>query len=497
MIHLRDIHYSYPGTEWVLRGIDLTIEDGEYVVVYGANGSGKSTLGYLFNGLIPHFLGGTLKGCVTVNGTDTQKSTPADLFLHVGLVLQNADAQLFNSTVEDEIAFGLESLGLPGREIDKRIREISEALHIENLLDRSPATLSGGEKRLAAIASVLCLDPPLLLLDEPCASLDWEAASRVRNVLKQIHERGKNVVVLEQRTGAFLQDTTRCLVAKQGKILFDGTPKAAREILNREHLVPHYSIPRKNKPLEKRPILAVRDLSCRIEKKEILKDISFEIRTGETVAIIGKNGSGKTTLIKHLNGLLRPTKGEVIFQGETIRAKPPSEMAANVGVSFQNPNDQFFKERVKDELLVGLRMREKRKDGWFEDICDIFDLHDLLDRSPYRLSEGEKKRVALSSIFAMQPRLLVLDEPTLGQDGRFRESLAALLEGLEDRGFTTLIATHDLGFAEAVANRWIVLHEGRVVADGAPQDVWRNEELIRLGALKRPAEVVTAGPWEY
>jgi energy-coupling factor transporter ATP-binding protein EcfA2 len=491
MIRISNIHYRYPRSGWALNGIDLTMDDGEYIVVYGPNGSGKSTLAYLFNGLIPHFLDGTLKGSVIVNGTDTKKSSPADLFSFVGLVLQNADAQLFNSTVENEIAFGLESLGLPGREIDRRIKEISKALHIEELLGRSPTTLSGGEKRLVAIASVLCLDPPLLLLDEPYANLDWEAVNRVREILKEIHQRGKNVVVLEQRTGGLLQDFSRCLITKQGKILFDGTPKVARSILLAEHLVPRYPMPRKNKPFGKDPILAVRDLCCRIDKKEILKGISLEIRKGETVALVGKNGSGKTTLIKHLNGLMRPIGGEVIFQGETIRGKAPSDMAANVGLCFQNPNDQFFKEKVKDELLVGLRMRGKGQDGWFEDICNLFDLHELLERSPYRLSEGEKKRVALSSIFAMQPKLLVLDEPTLGQDGRSRENIATLMGVLEDRGFTTLIATHDLALAQAIANRWVVLHDGRVVADGSPQDLWQNEELIQLGALNRPAQDIT------
>lgn len=488
MICLSDIYYRYPSTGWVLKGIDLSIDHGEYLVVYGPNGSGKSTLAYLFNGLIPHFFGGTLKGSVAVNGTNTLECTPADLFSGVGLVLQNTDAQLFNPTVENEIAFGLESLGLPGKQIDDRIKEISVALHIEDLLGRAPTTLSGGEKRLVAIASILCLNPSTLLLDEPYASLDWEACNRVRQILKKIHQRGKNIVVLEQRTGDFLQDTTRCLVAKEGKILFDGTPKAARKILHSEHLVPHYPKPRQDKPMDKDTILAVRNLSCWIDKKEVLKDITLEIKTGETVAIIGKNGSGKTTLIKHFNGLLRPTKGEVIFQGKTIRGTAPSDMAANVGLSFQNPNDQFFKEKVKDELLVGLRVRGKGQEGYSANIYDVFGLHALLDRPPYRLSEGEKKRVALSSIFAMQPKLLVLDEPTLGQDGHFRETLATLLAGPEDRGFTTLIATHDLDFARAIADRWVVLHQGRVVADGLPRDLWCNEELVRIGALKRPAE---------
>jgi energy-coupling factor transport system ATP-binding protein len=483
---LSDIQYRYPGTGWVLKGIDLSIAHGEYVVIYGANGSGKSTLGYLLNGLIPHFFGGTLKGSVSIDDTATQESSPAELFSHVGLVFQNADAQLFNSTVENEIAFGLESLGLPGREIDKRILKTSRTLHIEDLLARSPMTLSGGEKRLVAIASVLCVNPSILLLDEPYASLDWEGVDRVREALRELHRRGKTVVVLEQKVGDFLRDTTRCLIVSQGKILFDGMPRQAHEELLRENLVPRYPRRKKRKPAGKDSVLTLRDLSYRIEKKEIIRGVSFELRRGETVAIIGKNGSGKTTLIKHFNGLLRPTAGEVMFRGETIRGKTPSAMAANVGLSFQNPNDQFFRNRVRDELLEGPKILGKEEDGWIREICDIFELHGLLDRSPFRLSEGEKRRVALSSILAMQPKLLVLDEPTAGQDGHFRGALAMLLAALEDRGFTIIIVTHDLRFAQATADRWIVLLDGRVAADGSPEDLLGDEQLMRLGALGRP-----------
>jgi len=482
MIQLNGIQYRYPGGKWILKGINLFIKDGEYVVVCGASGSGKSTLGYLFNGLIPHFFGGTLKGSVSVNHAYTHEMSVSDLFSDVGLVLQNSDAQLFNSTVENEIAFGLESLGLPGKEIDVRISEISEMVHIENLLDRSPETLSGGEKRLVAIASVLCLNPSVLILDEPYANLDWEGAGRIRDILREIHQRGRSVVVIEQKVGSFMQDTTRCLIMDKGSILFDGEPKQAQGVLYREHLVTHYPKKKRNSHA-KESLLTVMDLSHRIGDREILKGISLEIRRGETVAIIGKNGSGKTTLIKHLNGLLEPTEGEVIFRGERIRGKVPSEMATDVGLSFQNPNDQFFKERVMDELLVGPKKLKKEEDSWVEEVLDIFDLHELLNRSPYRLSEGEKKRVAISSILTMRPMLLVLDEPTIGQDGRFKKALVSFLAALEDHGLTTLIVTHDLDFAQATADRWIVLLDGKVVGDGSPQELLSDEELIRMGAL--------------
>ncbi|MGD9339251.1 MAG: ABC transporter ATP-binding protein [Syntrophobacterales bacterium] len=483
MILLRDIRYRYPRTNWILKGVDLSVDDGEYVFVAGANGSGKSTLGYLFNGLVPHFFGGTLEGSASINHADIRDKSVAELFSHVGLVLQNPDAQLFNSTVEDEIAFGLESLGLSGGEINNRIREISRTLNIEDLLGRSPETLSGGEKRLAAIASVLCLDPPVLLMDEPFGDLDWQAAKGLRQTLLEINRSGKTLVVIEQRVDRSLQDATRCLILDAGSLLHDGPTETAKEVLIKEHLIPNYPNRSQNGPAGTDPILTVRDLSHLIQGKEILKSVSLEVRAGETVAIIGRNGSGKTTLIKHFNGLLRPTEGKVVFQGEEIRGKAPSEMAADMGLSFQNPNNQFFKYRVKDEILVGPKIVGKLQEAWLEELWNGFNLRGLLEKSPYRLSEGEKRRVAIASILAMRPKLLILDEPTSGQDGRSREALALLLSTLKDRGLTTLIATHDLNFARAMADRWIILHEGRVVQDGSPQDLCNDEQLIRLGAL--------------
>ena len=482
-IRLNDLRYRYPGSGWVLNKVNLSITDGEYVFICGANGSGKSTLGYLFNGLIPHFFSGTLEGFAAVNDIKTRESSVSNLFYHVGMVIQNPDAQLFNNTVENEIAFGLESMGLPAREVDRRILEVSQTLHIESLLNRSPMELSGGEKRLVAIASVLCLNPAVIVLDEPYASLDWEGVQRLRNVLRKIHQSGCNVIVIEQRIEDFLYDANRCLITNKGRIIFDGTPQKALEVLRRERLMAQFPKRKYRSIPASETILHARNLTYRANEKNILQNVNITFRRGETVAIVGKNGSGKTTLIKHFNGLLRPTDGEVICQGEKTDKKPPSTLAAQVGLAFQNPNDQFFKARVRDELWVGIRMLEKNKNEWFKELCDILDLHGLLDRSPYRLSEGEKKRVALASIFAMRSNLIVLDEPTVGQDGRFREILAELLAKLQDLGFTILIVTHDLEFARATTDRWVVMHEGKIAADGSPRDLWHNTELIRMGAL--------------
>jgi energy-coupling factor transport system ATP-binding protein len=489
-VEIDDIHYRYPSTEWILNGIDLAADPGEYTVIFGANGSGKSTLGYLFNGLVPHFFGGTLKGTVTVNGIDTKNSDASELFSHVGLVIQNADAQLFNSTVENEIAFGLESLGISAGEIEKRIADLTVSLAIEDLLDRSPDTLSGGEKRLVSIASILCLSPSVLVLDEPYANLDGRGIQRVRKLLLQIHESGRNVVVIEQRMGRFLQDTTQCLIVEQGKIRFEGSADDAYRIMVNEHLVPQYpQRPRQKKLAGNDTILAVKNLSYAINGRSILKKISLEFKKNETVAIVGENGAGKTTLIKHFNGLLKPFEGEVILQREDIRRKSPADLAQRVGVCFQNPNDQFFKVNVRDELMVGPRVIGKKDHNGIDKICNLLDLHGLLHRSPYRLSEGEKKRVAVGSILAMEPDILVLDEPTVGQDGRFKEAIANILRDLENLGVTTIIVTHDLEFARATADRWIVLCEGEVVADGPPEDVLHDEHLILTGAIVKPSDM--------
>jgi energy-coupling factor transport system ATP-binding protein len=484
VITLTDIYYRYPATTdgWSLENINLTIHEGEFVLICGSSGSGKSTLGYLFNGLIPHFFGGSLTGSVLVDGLDTRQMSIARLLPKVGLVLQNTDAHLFCSTVENEIAFGLESLGFPGAEIERRVRRIAERLGIQDFLNRPPQALSGGERRLVAIASVLCLDPGLLLLDEPFAHLDWEGVNRVRKVLIDLHRAGKTIVVIEQRVAGLIRESSRCVIMEQGKIDFDGTRAEALSVIEERRLLPVYPKRMEKAPKGDEPVIEMRHLSHELEGRQILQDISLEVRQGEAVAIVGKNGSGKTTLIRHLNGLRGPKKGTVSIMGAPVQGKSPVEMASLVGISFQNPNDQFFKNHVRDELTAGLKALGKTADS-LDEICDLFHLGDLLERSPYRLSEGQKRRVALASVVVMNPGILVIDEPTVGQDGPFLERIAGLIASLRDKGYTVLLVTHDLEFALAVSDRWVVLHGGRKVGDGKPEELMEDGELLRMGAI--------------
>lgn len=497
MIRLERIRYRYPASGWVLDGIELRIRPGEYAAVLGTSGSGKSTLSYLFNGLVPHFFGGRLEGRVRVDGIDTRASTVGRLLTQAGLVMQNADAQLFHSRVENDIAFGLESLGLPAAQIERKIAAVAAELQIDALLQRSPQSLSGGEKRLAAVAAVLAIGSPLLILDEPFANLDWKGIRRVRRTLQGIHARGRTVVVIEQRTQQFLEDFQRCLVLDKGRLVHDAAAPTGcnAAALRRFGLVPVYAGCRPDLPRKTgAPVLSVRGLRCSFDGREILRGLSFDLDAGESVALVGPNGSGKTTLIRHFNGLLRAQDGSVTYRGRRPEDRGPAEMAAGVGLCFQNPNDQFFRTAVKEELDEGLKRRAPRDPQWFDKVVELLKLRELLDRSPHRLSEGEKKRVSMAAILVMQPEILVLDEPTVGQDARFKEILAQLLCDLNRSGITTVVVTHDLDFAEAAAARWIVLHRGQVAADGPPDQLRGREGLVAAGALPPPAAVDSGVP---
>jgi len=480
MIDIQQLKYRYPSGEAVLDGVDLAVSGGEYVLLCGANGSGKSTLAYTVNGLVPHHFGGAIEGSVRVVGLDVASTPPAELFDHAGLVLQNTDAQLFNATVEDELAFGPESLGRDPQEIMARIRDTAAELEISHLLPRAPSELSGGERRLVSIAAVLSGGPPLMVLDEPFANLDWVATGKLRRTLSRIHQRGTTLMIVEQILDGFSADVSRCVVMDQGRVAMDGPMEALRPALVESKLIPRYSPPFRPAGVGQ-PLLTVEGLEAVMGGRKILHGASLEIRQGETVALVGSNGSGKTTFVKHLNGLLKPAAGKVLYRGKNVCESTPSQMATLVGLSFQNPNNQFFTTTVEEELLAGPRAVGTPRSERFDEMIDLFRLEGFMDRSPYRLSEGEKKRVAICSILAMEPEMLVLDEPTAGQDGRSREALALTLNKLTEEGLTTLVVTHDLEFAGAVAPRWVLLKDGQIKADGPAAEV------ARAGGLPWPA----------
>ena len=539
VLRFEGVSYRYEGAvDWTLRGLDLSVSPGEYVLIAGASGSGKSTLCRASVGLIPHFHGGELSGRITVAGMDTRQHPVHRLFGHVGLVFQNPDAQLFNRTVESELVYGLESLGLGPAETERRLTWAVDLAGLGPLLSRSPQNLSGGEKQKVALAATLALRPRLLLLDEPFTHLDPEAAERLRTILRAVREEGIAVVVVEHRLHEVIGDVDRLVVLHQGQRVEDGPP---REVLRRDlseyglnlpplvRLFRHWGwqgIPPLNvsdaihllntsdqglplrsrleegearssellppvsagpRPNEGSPLVEMEKVRFGYNGDEVLREVSLKLFEGECVALLGRNGAGKTTLLKHLNGLLRPRQGEIHVLGRDARTRSTAELARHVGFAWQNPNDQLFQTSVRAEVLTGPRVLKAYDSAWCEHLFERFALHPLLERSPFRLSEGEKKRVAFATALAARPELIVLDEPTAGQDEPFRRELGSLIRELRKEGRTILLVTHDVEFASDHATRWLVLGEGRILADGRSEDAMEDDQVMTAAGL-RPAQ---------
>ena len=524
-----NVSYRYEGArDWALREVSLTVSEQEYVLIAGASGSGKSTLCRLATGLAPQFHGGELKGRVLVDGLDTRHVPVSRIFGRVGLVFQNIDAQLFNRSVEEELVYGLESLGREPAEIEKRLAWVIDRLKLDPLLDRSPHQLSGGEKQRVVLGAILALRPRLLLLDEPFTHLDPEGSETLRSLLKTLPGEGLAVIVVEHRLQEVVSEVDRLIIFHQGRLAADGPPHRVlngdisnfqvnlpplvplfREIgwdgpppLNPREAVtilktdpfqrfdravrPPLLIPPAARTPDRQtpPAVEVRDLGFGFDGRDLLKGVDFLIQPGEGAAVLGRNGSGKTTLLKHLNGLLKPSRGTVKILGRDTRSVRTHELARRVGFSWQNPNDQLFQTSVREEVLIGPRVLKVYDADWCERLFGRFGLGPLLERSPFRLSEGEKKRVAFATALAAQPELIVLDEPTAGQDEPSRRELGNLIRELREDGKTVILVTHDLEFAAEQAPRWLVLGGGRIIADGSPEKVMADSPVMAAAGLR-------------
>lgn len=495
-IKINDLRYSYreKTASPVLNGVDLAAGKNEYILLCGRSGSGKSTLCRTLNGLIPHFYGGSLEGYIRIAGADTTVRTVGDMLQLVAMVFQNPEAQLFCSAVEHEIAFGLESMGLAPREIRNRVARAAENLFISDLLQRNPQTLSDGEKQLVAIAAATALSPKLITLDEPYANLDPSNVHRVRCALKDIRRDEVCILIAEHRLHYTLPDVDRIAVIHEGRIVID-TPPAL--LLPRhvkeyglEFSLPGYTeeiIEISGPPQGAETVLSVENISFSKNGVSLLEDICFRIRKGERIAILGANGAGKTTLIKHINGLNRPDKGKVIIMGRDSSKMKVPELARYAGISFQNPDNQFFRLNVLDEISAGAIALNCYDEKWINRLVHLFGLEKLLERAPYRLSGGEKKRVAFASALSAKPDVLALDEPTAGQDSCFRSSLSGFLSELTEEGIAVILVTHDLLFAKQNAHRFLLMAKGKIISEGAPGKVISDKTAMRLAGLL-PAE---------
>ncbi|MGD9016474.1 MAG: ATP-binding cassette domain-containing protein [Desulfobacterales bacterium] len=512
-------HYRRTGAPPVLDNIDLTLDRGTFTLLCGASGSGKSTLCRTFNGLIPHFYGGRLEGSVRIAGRPVADQTVAALFDRVGMVFQNPEAQLFCGSVERELAYGLESLGLDRAAIRRRVSATAQRLSIESLLPRPPHELSGGEKHLVTLAAILALEPAMLILDEPYANLDPQHVQRIRSILKSLHSDGTGIVICEHRLAPTLPDAERMVVLRGGRVAANGTveevlrhdletwglelPLPARLgkynglrpiPLTADALPDDIQVPalweggpsprtRLSSSPGTPPVLSVEALTARRGRQTLLDRVDFQAHAGECLAIVGANGAGKTTLLRHIIGLDRPVAGAVRIKGRGTKGRSVAQLAADVGLAFQNPENQFFRLSVRDEIETGPRALNTLDEGWIQSLVGRFGLSPYLDRAPYRLSGGEKKRVAFASALAARPSILALDEPTAGQDFHFRNALARLLEDIRAEGLLVVLVTHDLAFAEQCADRWLILAHGKLIADGRPREIMTDGSTLDRAGL--------------
>jgi energy-coupling factor transporter ATP-binding protein EcfA2 len=481
IIEVKGLSFRHPPTAsgrsvTALKDVSLTIRPGEVVGLAGMSGSGKSTFCYCLNGLIPHLIPGTMAGTVTVLGENTNSCRVTDLAAHVALVFQNPEDQIFSSDVESEIAFGPEQMGWPGEEIGKTIEASLEALGITHLRDRDPGELSWGERQRVAIAAAIAVHPEVLVLDEPFSGIDHETSSRLTGLIAALNRtRGTTVIIAEQRLSWLLPVVQRLVVFDHGRVVHDGPIGTLPAwYTGEDRFYSHRMHPPGSSGRgagARSPSVSVSELEFYYPGREepAISIPRLDIFPGEITVIRGQNGSGKSTFIRHLNGIQKPASGGLQLMGKEVRGRSTADLSREAGVLLQHADYQLFAETVFEELAFGpenLGVDAEETDRRVRNVADRLDITGLgLASPPLGLSAGEKQRVAIGSLLAMETPVVVLDEPTLGLDRRCKRIVGEVLGELRDSGAAVIVATHDDEFAEFISDRVIVLDHGRIVSD--------------------------------
>lgn len=512
-----------------LRDINLTIQPGERILIAGPSGSGKTTLGELINGLIPHAYPGELGGKILINGQDVTTASIFERSFFVGTVLQDTDAQFVGLSVAEDIAFALENDNATHDEIISKVQRWADVLDLQDLLTIAPQRLSGGQKQRVAMAGVLVDDSPILLFDEPLASLDPASGHRMLALLDQLQaEYGLTVVMIEHRLEDVLQHRLdRVAVLEDGQVTFDDTPDTLlrSDTLHQYGLaVPGYlqvvqqtgfdlnavtgirspktidgvslderltqlALPKiKATEKAKEVLLTIDKLSFGFGDRTLFNQLSAEIYEGELVALVGKNGSGKSTLSKLITGFITPTSGKFSLANVgDLGVLSIKERASYIGYVSQNPNEMITQAIIFDEVASGLRLRGVAEEDVTQQVNDLLRLAGLYEMRNWPvtvLSYGQKKRLTILSVLALQPEVLILDEPTAGQDYANAQAIMQFVRHLHDElGTTVIVITHDMSLMLRVAERALVLVDGELIADTTPADLLTNEELVEKAAL--------------
>lgn len=493
--------------ELAIENISFELKQGELLLIAGSSGCGKTTLARSINGLIPRSYRGERSGKVLLHGKDVAELKIAEMSQTVGTLLQDPERQIVASNVYNEIAFGPENLGFPRAEIEMRVDQAMKRLKIEYLRERETFNLSGGEKQKVALAGLLAMNPSILLLDEPLASLDPASAHEALEIFRSLADEGKTIILVEHRVEDAIETRPdRLLYMEDGRIKYlGGIRSLPKEIDHTQVKLPAQWVVQRVKEQKKaaeaphihkvdeggEPLVVFEDVSFRYDEENpfILKDVNLKIHRGDLVAVLGPNGAGKSTLVKHAIGLLKPTSGRVLVQGEDTRKMSVAQIARVLGYVFQSPTHMLFAPTVREELEFGpknLNFEKAQMDKAVAESLSTVNLNGFAEYPPLGLSFGQQKRTTIAAVLAMQSKIMVMDEPTAGQDfanyTRFMDALcsaSADARSILSANFeSTLFITHDLDLAVTYANRVLLFGDKHVVADGKPEDVLKDVDLL-------------------
>ena len=525
MIELKDFSFQYKAqSEPTLKNLNLTIYKGEKVLIVGPSGSGKSTIGQCLNGIIPNIYKGTSSGQFLIQGKEAFDLSIYEKSHLVSTVLQDTDGQFIGLSVAEDLAFALENDMVDLGTMKERVQSWAERLDLMKLLDHRPQDLSGGQKQRVSLAGVLIDESPILLFDEPLANLDPKSGQDIIDLIDQIHEeQGTTTIIIEHRLEDVLyRPVDRVILINQGQVLFNGSPdellrttllaengireplylttlrQLGQDIDQLEHLDRledieltgvNRSIPEATftKTGETEELLKLEQISFAYQENHpILKNISLSIPKGQRLAIVGKNGAGKSTLAKAICGFIT-TEGQYTSRGEDIKQESVKERAERVGYVLQNPNQMISSNMIFDEVALGLRLRGISEEDIKERVYQALKTCGLYEFRKWpisALSYGQKKRVTIASILVLGPEILVLDEPTAGQDQRNYTEIMEFLDSLQEKGHTIVMITHDMQLMLDYSDRALVVSDGQILADLSPAELFTHPDILQEANLK-------------